>query len=218
MTPREFAKEGQAHTRYYAADGKRVPGVTTILGVLAKPALIGWANRMGLEGIDTTKYVDAAARVGTLAHYLVECHLEGQEPELDDFTPNEIKRAEWSFKKFQAYSQEHELQPIALEEPLVSESLRFGGTVDFCGYRDGMPVVIDFKTSKALYPEHLTQAVAYRHLVAENLILDPGAVYILRIGRDESEGFEERKVGNLAAHWKLFALCREIYDVRKKAK
>lgn len=217
MSKREFGKQAKAHIRYKLADGTRVPGVTTVLGVLAKPALIGWANRMGLEGIDTTKYVDAAARVGTLAHYLVECHLSDQEPELEDFTPNEIRKAEWSLKKFRAYATEHELEAIELEIPLVSEAHRFGGTVDFYGLRDGVRVVIDFKTSKALYPEHLTQAVAYEALVLENLG-DVMAVYILRIGRSEDEGFEERKVGNLSAHWRLFQLCRQVYDLRKIAK
>ena len=31
----------KAHTVYKTADNKRVPGVTTILGVLNKPALVG---------------------------------------------------------------------------------------------------------------------------------------------------------------------------------
>lgn len=218
MTKREFAKRGKAHIRYRTADGKHVPGVTTILGVLAKPALITWANQMGLEGIDTTKYVDAAARVGTLAHYLVECHLKGEGPSLDDYAPNEVQKAEWSFKKFEAYAREHDLEPILLETPLVSEEYRYGGTVDYYGLRDGIRVVIDFKTGSALYPDNLTQAVAYRQLVFEHTGEMPEAVYILRIGREESEGFEERKIGNIEAHWKLFQLCRQVYDVRKEAK
>ena len=37
-------KVSQAHTVYKTADGIRVPGVTTVLGVLNKPALIKWAN------------------------------------------------------------------------------------------------------------------------------------------------------------------------------
>jgi hypothetical protein len=39
------------HTIYKLADGSRVPGVTTIVGMKAKPQLIDWANRIGLEGI-----------------------------------------------------------------------------------------------------------------------------------------------------------------------
>ena len=59
------AKRGRVHTVYKTKDGKRVPGVTTILGVINKPALVRWANNLGLQGIDSTNYVDATARCGT---------------------------------------------------------------------------------------------------------------------------------------------------------
>ncbi|MBA7569795.1 hypothetical protein ES708_11536 [subsurface metagenome] len=60
-----------AHIIYRTRSGQSVPGVTTILSVLNKPALVPWANRMGLQGIDVAKYVDDKAAIGTLAHYLI---------------------------------------------------------------------------------------------------------------------------------------------------
>src|SRR5439155_21898181 len=63
LTPQtDFGDKVKAHVRYYTSKGEQVPGVTTILSVLNKPALVSWANRMGLQGIDTHKYVDEAAR------------------------------------------------------------------------------------------------------------------------------------------------------------
>jgi hypothetical protein len=44
-----FTFEEDGHT--YKYDGKRVTGITTIIGVLAKPALIGWAAKMAVEYI-----------------------------------------------------------------------------------------------------------------------------------------------------------------------
>jgi len=215
MSKIEFPK-AKAHIRYRLADGTIVPGVTTIIGVLAKPALIYWANKMGLQGIDTRKYVDAAANVGTLAHYMVECELRGIEPDLADYTPNEVDKASNAVIKFLEYRKEHDLQPTLLEEPLVSEDGRFGGTIDFVGYRDGDPyTLIDFKTSKALYPEHLLQVAAYWHLCLVNSY-EINSVYILRIGRDEGEGFEERKVDNLNKRFELFAHCLEVYRLKKE--
>ena len=41
---KEFIYKDSNHS--YTLDGKRLTGVTTILGVIAKPALIGWAARM----------------------------------------------------------------------------------------------------------------------------------------------------------------------------
>ncbi len=46
------AKRSKVHTRYKLKNGLLVPGVTTVTGVLDKPALIIWANRLGLQGID----------------------------------------------------------------------------------------------------------------------------------------------------------------------
>ena len=41
----------RAHQRYKIEDGTIVPGVTTVVGILNKPALVPWANKLGLEGI-----------------------------------------------------------------------------------------------------------------------------------------------------------------------
>ena len=78
------------HQVYKTADGTRVPGVTTICGVMDKPALVKWANNLGLQGTDSTKYVDALAASGTLAHYWAEEVLIGREPDqavLDEYAP-----------------------------------------------------------------------------------------------------------------------------------
>jgi len=213
----EFKKQARAHIRYRLEDGTLVPGVTTILGILAKPALIRWANKMGLEGIDTTKYVDAAARVGTLTHYMVECDLRGVEPDLGDYTPNEIDRADNAFIKYLDYRDEHALAPAIIEKPLVSEKYRYGGTIDFYGLEDDVPTLLDFKTGKAIYSEMLIQAVAYRQLVLEQGY-PVKRLRILRIGRSEDEGFEQRTVGNIRELWQIFKHCLAIYELRKRAK
>ena len=202
--------------KYKLADGIRVPGVTTVLGVLAKPALIRWANKMGLEGIDTTKYVHELAKIGTLIHYMVECHLAGREPDLRNYCPNEMEKAQIGFDKFLEYDKQHTIEPILLEASLVSP-LGFGGTVDFFGLVDGEFTIMDFKTGKAIYPEHLTQAVAYAEL-AKAYDHPVDQVLILRIGRDEGEGFEVRNVTGYEDHWQLFKHCLAIHGLKKVLK
>jgi len=204
MMAREFAKKAKAHTVYKLADGTRVPGVTTITGQLAKPALIHWAWNLGREGQDYRKYRDAAANVGTLAHYMAECDLKGEEPDLTEYSPADVDKASNALLKFFEYRDQHELEPILVEEPLVwepfgrgwSDRYGFGGTIDFYKLRDGLPTLIDLKTSKAVYAEMLLQVSAYWALLGRNRH-DVDDVYVLRIGRDESEGFEEIKVGAL---------------------
>ena len=104
--------------------GKRVPGVTTILGVLNKPALVKWANKLGLQGIDSTKYVDALANIGTLSHYLVECEWRGVEPDLSDYAPQDIDKAENALLSFWAWRDQHEVEPHLVEEPMVVEKAK----------------------------------------------------------------------------------------------
>ena len=104
-----------------------------------------------------------------------------------------------------------------MEEPLVSEKYQFGGTIDCYGDLDGNPTLIDFKTSKAIYPEMIHQVAAYRKLLVENSH-EVKRVRILRIGRSNDEGFEDKLCGKMEDHWKLFSHCLQIYNLRKKIK
>jgi len=218
----EFGKKAKAHTRYRLEDGTIVPGTTTVTGVLDKPALRYWANDIGLQGIDMRKYVDAAANVGTLAHYMAECDLRGEKPDLSEYAPTDISKAENALIKFWDYRDEHQLEPILVEGKLVSEEYRYGGQIDFYGKRDGVLAQIDFKTGKpnartgsGIYPEMMLQVTAYRQLLIENGY-PVERVFILRIGRDETEGFEEREVDRTDVRWEMFKHCLGIYYLQEK--
>lgn len=206
-----------AHQRYYTRDGALVPGVTTITNMLAKPALVVWANRLGLEGVDTNKYVDKAANIGTCAHYLVQCHLSGEEPDLSNFTPQEVSMAKNALSKYLEWEKQFTVSPLLLETPLVSELYKFGGTIDCYAKLNGEPWLLDFKTGKAIYDEMFTQVAAYRALLHENGYSVSGGVAILRIGRDESEGFEYRVIGEeeLSRQWEIFKHLLAIYYLKK---
>jgi len=207
----------KAHTIYKTEDGKRVPGVTTFTGILAKPALIKWANNLGLQGIDSTKYVDTLADIGTLAHKLVECDLLNSEPDISEYSEKEIDLAENALISYYEWKRDKEIEVIFVEEPLVSEKYRFGGTCDIYAKVNGVKTLIDLKTSKAIYSEMTTQVSAYRHLLIENgKRVD--STSILRIGREESEGFEYHKCVNLDLHFDKFLHCLEIYNLNKRLK
>ena len=219
---KEFRKKAKAHTRYRLKDNTIVPGTTTITGILNKPALVKWANNLGLQGIDSTKYRDAAADVGTLAHHMAECDLRGVEPDLSEYSPTEVNKAENALIKFWDYRDEHQLEPILVEGKLVSEKYRYGGQIDFYGKRDNVLAIIDLKTGKpsartgtGIYPEMMLQVTAYRQLLIENGH-PVERVFILRIGRDEAEGFEEREVDRLDIRWDIFKRCLGIYYLQKK--
>lgn len=205
----------KAHTIYKLADGTRVPGATTVTGLLNKPYLIKWANNLGLDGIDSSKYTDEAAAAGTLAHALVLEHLTGEKVDMDQFSKMQIDLAENSILSFFEWEKRHKVEPVWCERPMVSEKMRFGGTIDCLAYIDGELELIDFKTGKAVYEEYFVQTAAYRELLKENGF-DTKRIRILRIGRDETEGFEERVMTDSSKYFAIFQNLLNIYYLKKE--
>jgi len=205
------------HQKYYTKEGVLVPGVTTILGVLAKPALVPWANKLGLQGIDVGKYVDSLADVGTLAHRIVEAYLKKEDVDYADYTPNQRTLAERAAAKFFEWEKKNDFSVIKSELQLVSEKHYFGGTCDIYANLNGKKTLIDIKTSKACYNEHFTQVSAYKLLLEENGYPVEDA-YILRIGREEAEGFDVKDVPMIDVHAEKFLACLKILQINNKLK
>lgn len=205
----------QVHTIYKKKDGTRVPSVTTYLNILSKPALIHWAWEQGVAGLDYRKVRDQAGDTGTLVHYLILCALGGEEPDLSYYTPQDLAFAASPMNKFNEWRKGKVIEPILLEAPIVSELYSFGGTPDFFGLICGVPTLLDFKTGKEVYQEAFCQVAAYKELLVEYGYC-PEAIKIIRIGKSEDEGFEERATGNLDNHWKIFLACQQIYELEKQ--
>lgn len=205
----------KAHTVYKLADGKtRVPGTTTITGLLNKPYLVKWANNLGLEGIDSSTYTDEAAKTGTLAHAMVQAHLQNEQLDMNQFSKVQIDLAENALISFFEWKSRHEIEPIKCEVPFVSETLKYGGTIDCYCMLDGKPTLLDFKTGKAIYEEYFVQLAAYRNLLEEQG-LPVERCQILRIGRDETEGFEERAVTDTRKYFEIFRNLLNVYYLKK---
>jgi hypothetical protein len=209
----------KAHTVYRAADGRVVPSVTGVLGVIAKPWLIPWANRLGLQGIDSEAHVSQAARIGTLAHAFVETRFTGEVLKRADLeaehTEEEIAGALRAFRAYQAWAADTTITPILSETALVSEAHRYGGTFDLYAEVDGRRELLDFKTSERVYDSHLIQLAAYRALLEEHGH-PVEAVRVVRMSREGSgHGDEELTAGELEPYWSIFASALELYRAQK---
>jgi len=207
----------RAHIQYRNKENIRLPGVTTVLGILAKPALIYWAWDLGMQKIDYRKFRDDKADIGTLAHEMALAHLRNEKPETTGYSSDQIELAEICFSKYLNWEKEHKIKPILLEKPLISETYQFGGTIDNYCKLDGVLTLVDYKTSKGIYEEMFYQVAAYKQLLVENNF-NVQDVRILRIGRNEDEGFEDRKMINVSKHFFIFQSCLEIYNLRKQIK
>lgn len=213
----------KAHIRYKQIPnekfpkGRAVAGITTILNLLTDANVLArWANNLGLDGINSSTYVDTLARVGTFVHYRIECDLQDMDYDTSDFTGNEVEKGNEVFEKYVDWKSQHDLVMVAMEKPLVSELYPFGGTGDFFGYIDGKFAYIDFKTSKGCYLNHKVQAVACAKLWEERVGDTIEDIRILRFGRNEKEGFEEIHVTQWDKMWEMFLACLKVYQLQKE--
>lgn len=153
----------------YFMDGKRMTGVTTILGTIAKPALIGWAARMATEhiadnlealinGTDDerdaiffnaknahTKKKEAGGTAGTDTHALAEEWIKSQ------ITGNISDTDYKAIQPFIDWATTQKITFIASEEKLYSKQMFVAGTADFIFEREGKRYIGDIKTYKKLW-------------------------------------------------------------------
>ncbi len=207
----------KAHTRYRLDDGTIVPGATTIVGLLAKPALIKWANNLGMDGIDSARYVDDKADIGTLAHSFITDGLRGMVTGTADYSENQIQQAKNCVASYSAWG--HKIELILIEQPLSSEKFEFGGTPDIYGKVDGVLELIDLKTGSAIWPEFIIQVAAYRQLLQE-AGHSVERVRLLNIPRCETESFQELIPSDAALdkNWQIFHCLLQVYNIQRELK
>jgi hypothetical protein len=216
----------KAHIQYRSAEkfqkngkGIRFPGVTTIVRLLDKPALIPWANKLGLKGIEVGRYVDDKADIGTLAHAIITDRMQDKETDMSDYTEKQINQAENCVLSYFEWEKKHIIKPIIVEKPLVSEEHKVGGTMDIYAEVDGKKELIDLKTGNGIWPEHHIQVAAYKMILEENGHAVDG-VRILNIPRHETENFQELTIAAMVLdlNLELFHHLLAIYNIRKKLK
>lgn len=211
----------QSRFVYHTADGIEVPGVTTITNMRKSDALIGWAfnlarNNPGLSS--TREYKDDLAQIGKAAHAIVTAHLRGDDPDLGDFTPNEVLAAQPSVEKFLYWREAHKLDILESgDKAFISELYRYGGTPDLYARIDGKITVLDFKTGSSIYDEYFYQVAAYAFAIEEVTGVQIDQTWILGIGRQGKSVLEHirtREEWQLDFEW--FKAMRRVYEVEKE--
>jgi len=205
----------KSHTKYYLKDGTEVPGVTTALHIVNLPALAPAANKLGFLGINSTTHWKTLADIGSIAHFLALQNAKGiSKPdisELGTFSQRQIDQAENSFLSVLEWEKQHKIEDVLLETPMVSETFRYGGTLDRLCRLDGQDwlTLIDYKTG-GVYKEHYWQMAAYAQLCLENDYTPKDGI-ILEIPRTNDEHFEPHHVGDLSLGFYPFLKCLELY-------
>jgi hypothetical protein len=168
LTPIDLPSLMDGDKRYYVLpDGTRLKSVTTILGErLDKSGLDSWRERVGVDAADRIR--DVAGRHGTRVHSALESHLMNREVDARGMMPTTLA----SFRSIAANLDEHLSVVCGLELPLYSLTLMTAGRTDLVGVYDGVPSIVDFKTSlKPKRPEwiegYFLQTTAYSMMVEE---------------------------------------------------
>jgi hypothetical protein len=117
---------------YKTADGKRCPGVTTIVNRFKDSGgLIHWAWQQGIDGKDFRETRDKAADAGGIAHEMIDAEVHGLPlPEFLRAEPEHVKLALKALEAFREWRAQVKLRVLETEVPLISEKYRFGGTFD----------------------------------------------------------------------------------------
>ena len=128
---------------------KNKTSVTRLIQLLDKPALMKWANKIGLNGIKLSEFRKQSTSHGTNLHKQIESYLM-------DSTPFEDKMFGENFMYFF-----RDKEIIEFEKDIENEY--FTGRFDIKFKYKDLIYIADFKTNaKGVYFEHKLQLSAYR--------------------------------------------------------
>ena len=125
------------------------PSVSELIGLLDKPRLLPWANKIGLEGISLNSYRQEKLANGSSNHKMVENFIKHKTPYLNKFTQI---RAEMFFEG---------IEVLGVEEKIETDY--FTGRYDLKIKKNGIIYMCDFKSNhRKHYDENILQLAAYK--------------------------------------------------------
>lgn len=222
-------------THTYKLGKDRVPSVTTVLGILSKPGLDWWGYNQGINGVievlrnydidteheDVLKNIKQAIRTlqltpnhvlnnaakrGTTVHKAFETFADsGNWPEVE-------KDYQGYVKSIQAFIEKYEPEIIAVEQKVYSPSLKVAGTFDALMNIDNTLCLVDFKTSKAIYPTHQIQVSAYEGMRQELKMGNEAQPLIVRA----KESGREAEVKESISSYEDFKTVYNVYKMMEQ--
>ena len=133
---------------------------------------------------------DEAGDAGTLAHEMVEKHINGepiQFPELLNYSDEIVGQARIGFENYLNWADNNKMVIVKQEMELVSEEYKFGGCPDAIAYDSKNRLcLLDWKTSNGVYQDYLIQLSAYKHLWEINNPQEPitGGFHLCRFSKE----------------------------------
>lgn len=183
----------QPDGRTYETPEGSYPSVTTVLKLLSQDSIAAWRKRVGEDVANQISY--RAANRGTAVHSIVERYLNNEDINYSLEQPHIVQ----SLKNLKPILDKRLSVIFALEAPLYSKHLGVAGRVDCVGMFDGVPSIIDFKTSrkhkkKEWIENYFIQESAYAIMWEERTGMPcPNLVTVMDVDNEEPQVFVEHR-------------------------
>jgi len=242
----EYKFDEKKHLHQLLVDGiwKNLTGCTTVLSVVAKPALISWAANMTADFVKTfisgsenktftaaelipvledarkahAKRKSSAGDKGKAIHLQIELLIRDAIQDTQGYI-KVVPQPETTSKSiinFINWASENKVKFLESEKNIYSEKLWIGGILDGLLEIDGDVWIMDIKTaSSGLYAENMWQMAGYEIMLTESTEYKKIKGYILLNLKENGEFLEKRSVSN-EEHKKAFLACLEIYRQKEK--
>ena len=240
----ELVEQRRQHWYRVSCQSELLPSVTTFLKIIDKSGpLTGWATKTAFAAMESTlnyhgailnqdDYGPWASTVlevakdrakqarsegsgkGKAAHELIAELFHGGQPKV----PDDLAPAVRGAREFVA---DYGLTIEALEVLVWHPTEQYAGTVDFVGRNQhGNLVVVDWKRSNGIYPEHGYQVAAYADAVEALTGEQVPHAYVVRLPREggEEAGYECREVLERNVARRTFMAARELWSAHRDAK
>lgn len=225
----------------YTLDGKPLTGVTTILGVLNKPALIQWAANEAVKYVRANvsykrmkllrkgyvvikeKVLDEAATAhrrkkeeaaqkGTDTHALVENWVNAC---VENYGGEPLAPyTENAILPFVLWAQREHITFLSAEKRMYSRVLWVGGTADLIFKKDGKTYVGDIKTYKKIWDRvPFFQCAGYALMLKEMEGTEPSGYCIINLPKERTfnELEDIRWSFDIEGDTRAFTSCVELY-------
>lgn len=243
----EYRFNESEHLHELNVDGKwkALTGVTTVLSVISKPALVQWSANEAVKFVqaglteeilqDKTKFLDfldeakvahkkkkeTAGEAGTKVHEEIEWMIEESINNRGGiFSESFIQPKDGLYSKqaelFYKWALENKVRFISAEKHVYSKSMWVGGIADFICEIDGKLFVGDVKTSSNIYPEHFIQASAYAEMLKE--MGSPAVDGVIIVNLDKKGGFKVEKMFNPVRYFEAFKCALGLYRFTEELK
>lgn len=221
-----FKRRNYGNGHGYTLDGQKVPGVTSVLDVLDKPALVNWAARESagyavehwaelerlplmerareIEGARFKKNKAAIVR-GHRIHEFGEKLAHGEPVEV----PDEYRGPAEAYAQF---LDQWDIETIKTETPICHTEYRYAGTFDALIKSPRLgTVMLDIKTGRSVYDETGLQLAAYRNadlMIDDEPMIATDAAYVAHVTGDTVDLVPLKQDGL----FEIFLYLLEIYE------